>query len=40
MRKILNFNENWQFFKGVADVTAARENGEAVCLPHSWNAKD
>ena len=40
MRKIININEGWQFFKGVADVTAERVNGETVHLPHTWNAQD
>ena len=39
MRKILNLNKDWAFFKGTSDVTAL-EGGEAVCLPHSWNAVD
>ena len=40
MRKIININENWQFYKGLADVSAQRENGEIVNLPHTWNAQD
>ncbi|MBQ2701797.1 MAG: glycoside hydrolase family 2 protein, partial [Clostridia bacterium] len=40
MRKILQFNKTWNFYKGVADVTAAREEGETLDLPHSWNAVD
>ena len=39
MRKIVKWNENWEFFKGVADVSA-KENGEIVSLPHTWNAVD
>ena len=38
MRKILNLNEGWLFTKNTADPTA--EGGEAVCLPHTWNATD
>ncbi|MBR1757750.1 MAG: glycoside hydrolase family 2 protein [Lachnospiraceae bacterium] len=33
MRRIINFNESWQFAKG--DVPA-----EVVTLPHTWNAVD
>ena len=40
MRKILNFNQGWSFFKGVTDVSLAVEGGERVDLPHSWNAVD
>ena len=40
MRKILNFNQGWSFFKGVSDVASAIEGGERVDLPHSWNAID
>ncbi len=39
MRKIINWNESWNFFKGVSDVNA-KEGGEVVNLPHSWNAVD
>ena len=39
MRKILNFNDNWEFFKGVSDP-CAQGRGEAVCLPHTWNGID
>ena len=39
MRKIVNINENWTFYKAT-DAQAARENGEAINLPHSWNAID
>ena len=38
MREILNFNADWSFLKGVSDINA--EGGEAVKLPHSWNATD
>ncbi len=40
MRNIVNFNENWTFYKGLADINATREQGEIVNLPHSWNALD
>ena len=33
MRKIMNFNDNWNFSK-------PGENAEAVTLPHTWNNKD
>ena len=39
MRKILNFNQDWTFYKGIAEPSAT-ENGEKVNLPHSWNAID
>ncbi len=38
MRKILSLNKDWLFVKNTADVTA--RGGEAVNLPHSWNAVD
>ena len=39
MRKIINVNEGWNFFKGTADVNA-KENGVLINLPHTWNATD
>ena len=39
MRNILNFNQAWDFYKGVSELNA-RENGEVVNLPHTWNATD
>ena len=39
MRKILNVNAGWSFFKGTADIITA-ENPEPVNLPHCWNAVD
>ena len=39
MRKVLNINKEWQFYKGTADITAL-QGGESVCLPHTWNAVD
>ncbi|MBQ8685526.1 MAG: glycoside hydrolase family 2 protein [Clostridia bacterium] len=39
MRKILNINEKWDFYKGASDIAALGE-GECVNLPHSWNAVD
>ncbi len=38
MRNVLNWNQNWLFVKGTADISA--RNGEAVNLPHTWNATD
>ena len=40
MRKNFNFNQGWSFYKGVADATKERVNGELVNLPHTWNAND
>ena len=39
MRKIINFNDGWTFYKGTADVNAL-DGGELISLPHSWNAVD
>ena len=39
MRNILNLNQNWLFFKDTADVSL-KEGGEALSLPHTWNAID
>ncbi len=39
MREKLLWNENWTFYKGTDDC-GATEGGEAVNLPHSWNATD
>ena len=38
MRTVLNLNQNWLFSKNTADITI--RTGEAVNLPHSWNAVD
>ena len=38
MRNIINLNENWLFTKNTADVSI--RDGEAVNLPHTWNATD
>lgn len=40
MRKILNCNRDWLFFKDVENVKTKRKGGERVHLPHTWNAKD
>lgn len=40
MRKIVAWNEGWSFYKGVADPSLATSAGEAVTLPHTWNATD
>ena len=37
MRKIINLNENWFFTKDTTDISLV---GEAINLPHSWNATD
>ena len=38
MRTIVNLNKNWLFSQNTADITL--RTGEAVDLPHSWNAVD
>jgi len=38
MRTILNLNKGWLFAKNTADITL--RTGEAVDLPHCWNAVD
>ncbi len=38
MRSIINLNENWLFAKNTADIHC--KEGEAINLPHSWNAID
>ena len=40
MRKILNWNADWSFYKGVADPSAERSGEEKINLPHTWNAID
>ena len=43
MRRILNINEGWRFLKAAVPVETAvayAERGEAVTLPHTWNALD
>ncbi len=39
MRQIIKFNDNWHFWKDVADVNI-QDGGENVNLPHTWNALD
>ncbi len=39
MRKLINLNEGWLFYKDCKDFSKT-EGGEAVSLPHSWNATD
>ena len=39
MRQIINFNDNWHFWKDTADVNI-QDGGENVTLPHTWNAVD
>ncbi len=41
MRKIINLNTGWQFYKNSPDFPATRpEAHEVVNLPHTWNACD
>lgn len=40
MRKILNFNEDWQFAKNVEIPEILPSGWEMVTLPHTWNAQD
>ncbi len=43
MRKITNINEGWRFLKAAmppATAIAFAPQGEAVSLPHTWNAVD
>ncbi len=40
MRSVLSLNNDWSFYKDLTDVKAERVGGEAVDLPHSWNATD
>ena len=41
MRNILNINQGWVFVKNMNQAPATMpQNGEAVDLPHTWNAKD
>ena len=39
MRQIVKFNDNWHFWKDVADVNI-QDGGENINLPHTWNAID
>ena len=38
MRNIINLNKDWLFVKDTTDVSV--REGEAISLPHSWNAID
>ena len=38
MRNIININKNWLFVQNTSDINA--REGEAINLPHSWNAID
>ncbi len=43
MRKITTLKEGWRFLKAALPVESAMENaetGEAITLPHTWNAVD
>ncbi|MGL5260092.1 MAG: sugar-binding domain-containing protein [Lachnospiraceae bacterium] len=37
MREVINWNENWDFFKGEHQQDTA---WDVVTLPHTWNALD
>ena len=39
MRKIININNNWHFYKNVSDIHSTAVY-EKINLPHTWNAKD
>ena len=39
MRKIININQNWLFYKGISELTS-ESVGEAISLPHTWNNLD
>ncbi len=39
MRQTIKINENWTFYKNTADIHA-KEGGEFISLPHTWNAID
>ncbi len=39
MRKIINLNSDWLFYKDTT-IEKVRENGVSVNLPHTWNATD
>ena len=38
MRKLININSGWSFFKDTTDINA--KDGTVIDLPHSWNAID
>ena len=41
MRNKITINDGWKFVKKAEDVQmAVTAPGEAVNLPHTWNAKD
>ncbi len=41
MRTILSINKDWLFIKDCAEAPSRMpESGEAIDLPHTWNAKD
>ena len=41
MRTATLFNEGWNYSKSAANAAeAAAAKGEAVTLPHTWNAVD
>ena len=38
MRNIVNLNKEWLFVKDTTDISV--RDGEAINIPHSWNAID
>ena len=39
MRKIININQNWLFYKNTT-ATGSKDGAEQISLPHTWNAID
>lgn len=40
MRRTIDFNSGWFFLRWNADAAVVLDTGEAVTLPHTWNAVD
>ncbi|MFQ7727519.1 MAG: glycoside hydrolase family 2 protein, partial [Ruthenibacterium lactatiformans] len=40
MRRQISMNENWYFQRQDCGAALTLDYGEAVSLPHTWNAKD
>ena len=40
MRRVLNINKAWAFWKDTPQVPGSREGAQIVDLPHTWNALD
>ena len=40
MRKTIDFNSSWYFQRQNNGPAFALAQGDAVMLPHTWNAKD